>query len=95
MVFFEVNLISYIALVFSKTVVDLSGGFADVKGLTFGADDYCPLIWLFYNKGAYKEIDHTHANVLFGSSIKNMNVPLKHCSLEATIFVDMLDTCRN
>ena len=39
MVFFEVNLISYIALVFSKTVVDLSGGFADVKGLTFGADD--------------------------------------------------------
>ena len=39
MVFFEVNLISYIALVFSKTVVDLSGGFADVKGLTFSADD--------------------------------------------------------
>ena len=33
MVFFEVNLISYIALVFSKTVVDFSGGFAD------GADD--------------------------------------------------------
>ena len=39
MVFFEVDLISYIALLFSKTVVDLSGCFADVKGLTFGADD--------------------------------------------------------
>ena len=39
MVFFEVNLISYIALVFSKTVVDLSGSFADVEGLTFDADD--------------------------------------------------------
>ena len=38
MVFFEVDLISYIALVFSKTVVDLAVGFADVKGLTFGAD---------------------------------------------------------
>ena len=37
--FFEVDLISCIALVFSKTVVDFSGGFADVKGLTFGADD--------------------------------------------------------
>ena len=39
MVFFEMNLISYISFVFSKTVVDLSGSFADVKGLTFGADD--------------------------------------------------------
>ena len=36
-VFFEVNLISYIAFVFSKTVVDFS--VAHVKGLTFGADD--------------------------------------------------------
>ena len=39
MVFFEVGFISYIVFVFSKTVVDLSGRFADVKGLIFGADD--------------------------------------------------------
>ena len=54
MVFLEVNLISYIALVFSKTVVDLSGGFADVKGLTFGADDtidYIIIIIALFNVG--------------------------------------------
>ena len=39
MVFFETDLVSYIALVFFKTIVDLSEGFADVKGFTFGADD--------------------------------------------------------
>ena len=39
MVYFEMDLVSYIAFVFSKTVVDLSGSFADVEGLTFGADD--------------------------------------------------------
>ena len=39
MVFIEVDFISYIALVFSKAIVDLSRGFAYVKGLTFGADD--------------------------------------------------------
>ena len=39
MVFFEMDLISYISFVFSKTVVDLSGSFADVERLTFGADD--------------------------------------------------------
>ena len=39
MVYFEMDLVSYIAFMFSKTVVDLSGSFADVEGLTFGADD--------------------------------------------------------
>ena len=39
MVFIEVDLISYIALVFPKAVVDLSRGFADVEGLSFGADN--------------------------------------------------------
>ena len=39
MVFFEMDLVSYIAFVFSKTVVDLSRSFADVERLTFGADD--------------------------------------------------------
>ena len=39
MVFFEKDLVSYFVVVFSKTVVDLSGSFADVEGLTFGADD--------------------------------------------------------
>ena len=39
MVFNKVDFISYIALVFSKAVVDLSRGFADVEGLTFGADN--------------------------------------------------------
>ena len=39
MVFFEMDLISYISCVFSKTVVDLLGSFANVERLTFGADD--------------------------------------------------------
>ena len=39
MVYLEMDLVFYIAFVFSKTVVDLSGSFADVKGLTFGADE--------------------------------------------------------
>ena len=39
MVFFDMDLVSYIAIMFSKMVVDLSGSFADVKGLAFGADD--------------------------------------------------------
>ena len=38
--------------------------------------NYCPLIWLFCNKGATKRLT-AHTNVLFGSSIKNTNVPLK------------------
>ena len=38
-VFFEMDLVSYIAFMFSKTVADLSRSFADVKGLPFGADD--------------------------------------------------------
>ena len=39
MVFFEEDLISYSMLVFSMAAVDLSRGFADAKGLTFGADN--------------------------------------------------------
>ena len=39
MVFIKVDFISYIALVFSEAVVDLSRGFADVEGLTFAADN--------------------------------------------------------
>ena len=39
MVFIKVYFISNIALVFSKAVVDLSRGCADVTGLTFGADN--------------------------------------------------------
>ena len=39
MVYFQMDFVSYIAFVFSKTVVDLSGSFADIKGLTLGADD--------------------------------------------------------
>ena len=39
MVFIKVDFISNIALVFSKAVVDLSRGFADVKGLAFVADN--------------------------------------------------------
>ena len=39
MVFFKMDFVSNISHMFSKTVVDLSGGFADVEGLTFGADD--------------------------------------------------------
>ena len=39
MVYIEIDLVSYIAFVFSKTVVDLSQSFVFVKGLTFGPDD--------------------------------------------------------
>ena len=38
MVFFEMDLVSYISFVFSKTVVDLSRSFANVERLIFGAD---------------------------------------------------------
>ena len=39
MVFFEMDLISYTSFVFSKTVVDLSGSFADVERLA-GREKY-------------------------------------------------------
>ena len=39
MVFFEVYLIFYSSLMFSKTVVNLSRGFVDAKGLIFGGHD--------------------------------------------------------
>ena len=40
LVFFgEMNFVCNISKVFSKTVVFLTGGFADAKRLAFGADD--------------------------------------------------------
>ena len=56
--------------------------------------NYCPLIWLFCYKVAKKRLT-AHTNVLSRSSMKTMNVPLKHCSLEVTVLVYMLETYRN
>ena len=40
LVFFcQIDFVSKISQVFSKTVVNLTGGFVDVKRLAFGADD--------------------------------------------------------
>ena len=34
------------------------------KAVILSNFNYCPLIWLFCNKGAYKEIDRTHKRAL-------------------------------
>ena len=56
--------------------------------------NYCPLIWLFCNKGANKKLTAL-INVRFGSSIKTTNLHLKHCLLEVAAIAYISKICRN
>ena len=56
--------------------------------------NYCPLIWLFCKKGAYKEIDRTHKRAL-RILYKEYECPFETLLTRSGSFCNMLETCGN